>query len=127
MAEHLPGDVKHGIDLFNSGSYFEAHEALETAWRAEKGEIRFLYQGVLQVGIACLHIQRGNLSGAQHLLRKGIGLLEPFKQNHFSIDVLRLIEDAQALLQQVEKGLHSHTTGVLVQTFPTIHFMDGQR
>ncbi|HRQ33635.1 MAG TPA: DUF309 domain-containing protein, partial [Anaerolineales bacterium] len=49
-----------GLRLFNNGKYFEAHEALETAWLEERGKIRDLYRGILQVGVAYLHITRGN-------------------------------------------------------------------
>jgi predicted metal-dependent hydrolase len=57
-------EALRGIALFNAGEYFEAHEALENAWRAEPGRIRELYQGILQVAVTYLHIQRGNYGGA---------------------------------------------------------------
>ena len=39
----------YGMELFNQGRYFEAHEALEAAWRDESGPVRDLYRGILQV------------------------------------------------------------------------------
>jgi predicted metal-dependent hydrolase len=60
----LHPEALHGIALFNAGEYFEAHEALETAWRDEPGPVRDLYQGILQVAVTYLHIQRGNYGGA---------------------------------------------------------------
>lgn len=60
----LHPEALRGIELFNAGEYFEAHEALENAWRAEPGPIRELYQGILQVAVTYLHIQRGNYGGA---------------------------------------------------------------
>ena len=53
-----------GFLLFNAGKYFEAHEALENVWKAEKGRIRDLYQGILQIAVVYLHITRGNYNGA---------------------------------------------------------------
>ena len=44
-----------GLKLFNEKKFFEAHEELEDAWRQETGEIRDLFQGILQVAVAFLH------------------------------------------------------------------------
>jgi len=60
----LHPEARRGIELFNAGEYFEAHEALENAWRDEPGRARELYQAILQVAVTYLHIQRGNYSGA---------------------------------------------------------------
>ena len=56
----LPELALQGLQLYNQGEYFEAHEALEAAWRQDQTAGRELYQGVLQVGIAYLQIERGN-------------------------------------------------------------------
>ena len=60
----LHPQAAEGLRLFNEGKYFEAHEALEIAWLEEKGKVRDLYRGILQVGVAYLHITRGNFNGA---------------------------------------------------------------
>ena len=53
-----------GLELFNNGRYWQAHEALEAAWRAETGPVRELYRGILQAGVVYLHITRHNFAGA---------------------------------------------------------------
>jgi uncharacterized protein len=59
----LPPLALRGLELFNQGEYFEAHEALELAWREETGPVRELYRGILQIGwpiiIYCARIIRG--------------------------------------------------------------------
>ena len=35
-----------------AASIFEQHETLELLWRAERRDIRYLYQGILQIGVA---------------------------------------------------------------------------
>ena len=60
----LHPQAAEGLRLFNKGEYFEAHEALEAAWNAEKGEVRDLYRGILQIAVVYLHITRGNYNGA---------------------------------------------------------------
>ena len=72
VPEEAPGLVLRGIEEFNRGEFFEAHEYLEAAWRRESLPIRSLYQGILQVGVGFYHQQNGNWRGATSLLRNGI-------------------------------------------------------
>jgi len=54
----------HARDLFNSGEYWLAHEALETVWRSiiKEDEAR-VWQGLIQAAAALLHRARGNRHG----------------------------------------------------------------
>jgi hypothetical protein len=74
----LPTIFLHGLELLNQGRYFEAHEAIEAAWRAEPGEIRQLYQGILQVAVVYHHIIHHNYFGARKVIRRAISNLTPF-------------------------------------------------
>ena len=60
----LHRQAAEGLRLFNAGKYFEAHEALEDAWNAEKGKVRELYRGILQIAVVYLHVTRRNYRGA---------------------------------------------------------------
>jgi predicted metal-dependent hydrolase len=91
-----PPLLVEGVRLFNAGRWFEAHEVLEDAWRAEPGEVRHLYQGLLQVGVGLLHASRGNLRGALSVLDRGIARLEPFRPCRLGLDVDGLLRDAAA-------------------------------
>jgi len=92
-----------GIMLFNRGEYWDAHEALEEAWREEAGEVRYLYQGILQVGVAYLHIQRGNFNGALKLHKRAHRWLDPFPPQCRGIDVARLKADLDAAITEVRR------------------------
>jgi predicted metal-dependent hydrolase len=91
-----PPLLVEGVRLFNAGRWFEAHEVLEDAWRAEPTELRRLYQGLLQVGVGLHHASRGNLRGALRLLDRGMGRLEPFRPRCLGLDVEALLRDAAA-------------------------------
>jgi hypothetical protein len=60
----LPALALSGIQAFNRGEYYAAHDDLEAAWVAEASEVREMYRAILQIGIAFHQIQRGNLRGA---------------------------------------------------------------
>jgi predicted metal-dependent hydrolase len=83
-----------GVEQFNRGEYFEQHETLEILWRAEKDDVRYLYQGILLVGVGMFHVRRGNYHGAEVKLATGVRFLQWFRPVCQSVDVDALIADA---------------------------------
>src|SRR5262247_2830624 len=99
----LHPQAAEGIRLFNEGKYFEAHEALEIAWLEEKGPVRDLYRGILQVGVAYLHITRANYDGAIKVYKRSIRWLKGWPAVCRGVEVDRLRHDAEAAIQEVLK------------------------
>jgi len=97
----LPAGVIEGIALFNRGEWYEAHEVLEHEWHAERGKVRKLYQGILQIGVGLHHARGGNHRGAVLLLTDGIDKTARFTPNYRGLDTARLVREAQACLDQV--------------------------
>jgi predicted metal-dependent hydrolase len=95
-AEATPAALEQAIAEFNAGEFFEQHETLELLWRATPGEIRHLYEGILQVGVGMHHLLRNhNFHGAAVKLDHGVRLLEAFPAVCHGIDVARLCADAR--------------------------------
>ncbi len=101
MTGILPPGVRKGIALFNAGAYYEAHEVIEEEWHAERGPIRKLYQGLLQIGIGVYHARSGNRSGAVIKLTGGIGRVSGFLPAAAAIDTAALVADAQSYLARI--------------------------
>src|SRR5216684_3184734 len=101
--ESPPPRLLEGIVQFNRGEYFEQHETLELLWRAEPREIRRLYQGILQIGVAFHHLRRLNHHGTVYMLTRGSDYLAPFAPRCQRVDVQRLLDDAAAALREVER------------------------
>src|SRR5690349_18259513 len=96
-AEAAPPELVKAIHEFNAGEFFEQHETLELLWRATPGEIRHLYEGILQVGVGMHHLLvNKNFHGAAVKLDHGIRLLEAFPDVCHGVDVARLRRDANA-------------------------------
>ena len=91
----------HGLRLFNEGKYFEAHEELEVAWLEEKEKIRDLYRGILQVGVAYLHITRGNYNGAVKVHGRSRRWLNDFPSVCRGIYVDELRRDGENAISEV--------------------------
>lgn len=97
-AQQPPEGLRVALDQFNRGEYFEQHETLEELWRDEPDDVRYLYQGILLVGVGCYHARRSNFAGATSKLSLGISLLRWFEPACQGVDVTRLVADSAACL-----------------------------
>jgi uncharacterized protein len=100
--EELPVLVLEGIEEFNRGEFFDCHEYLEEAWMQESGRVRYLYQGILQVGVGFYHLENGNWRGATGLLRNGTIRLKEFEPVTLGVDVAKLVRESERCLQELE-------------------------
>ena len=96
-----PAELLKGIHEFNAGEFFEQHETLELLWRATEDDVRYLYQGILLVGVGFYHLGRGNHHGAQAKLAAGIEMLRWFAPTCQGVDVADLVARAEQCLIQV--------------------------
>jgi predicted metal-dependent hydrolase len=97
-----PPQLVQAIEEFNAGEFFEQHETLELLWRATPGEIRHLYEGILQIGVGMHHLfTNRNFHGAAVKLDHGIRLLEAFPPVCHGVDVARLRQDAGAARERL--------------------------
>ena len=101
--EPPPPELLEGISQFNRGEFFEQHETLELLWRAERRDVRYLYQGILQIGVAFHHLRRLNHHGTVYMLTRGPRYLAPFAPRCQGVNVAALLRDAAAALQEVER------------------------
>jgi predicted metal-dependent hydrolase len=98
-----PPALLEAIAQFNRGEFFEQHETLELLWRAERRDIRFLYQGILQIGVAFHHLRKLNHHGTVYMLTRGPRYLAPFAPRCQRVDVQRLLDDAAVARREVER------------------------
>ncbi|MDQ3732184.1 MAG: DUF309 domain-containing protein [Pseudomonadota bacterium] len=70
----------YGVDLFNHGYWWEAHESWEVCWVAagRRTEIGLFVQGLIQVSVACLKRHQGFIDVGQAKARQG---LQKFPRN----------------------------------------------
>jgi len=79
--------LHRGIDEFNRREYFAAHDTLEILWREDDSPLRSLYQGIIQIAAAFIHVERKNQQGALALLDRGIQNLTPFFPTQLGLEI----------------------------------------
>lgn len=97
----LSEPARRGIEAFNRRQYFEQHEYLEAAWLAEPRAVREMYQGILQVGVACLQIERGHWPGAIKMFRRGLPRLRTLPPVCQGVDLAALRSAAAAIHAEI--------------------------
>jgi hypothetical protein len=94
----MDADYLHGIDLFNEGDYFAAHEVWEIPWRAATDPDRWFYQSLIQAAVALYHQGRGNWGGALRLAARGRAKTVRCPPTHLGLDLPRFWADVDAAL-----------------------------
>ncbi len=116
-----PAALLHGIEEFNRQEFFEQHETLEGIWIGESDAVRYLYQGILQIGVGFYHWRRGNWRGAVAKLGHGLAKLEPYRPTCMTIDVERLVTETAALRGELERRGQTDLPAFPPPGLPRVH------
>jgi uncharacterized protein len=93
-----------GLEQFNSGHFFDAHETWEEIWLSSPEPEKTFLQGIIQVAAAFHHYGRGNLQGTRSLMAAGLKKLGRFPNTHRGIELERLRESARAWVAELVAG-----------------------
>jgi predicted metal-dependent hydrolase len=95
---------QHGLSLFNSGRFYDAHEVLEDVWRATAGPEKLFLQGLVQAADGLHHHSTGNLEGARSLLARAYRNLSPYPDSFGGIDLAALRQSLATWRLALERG-----------------------
>jgi predicted metal-dependent hydrolase len=126
------GDFNRGVDLFNRGHFFDAHEALEDVWRALPRDrpLRRHLQGMVQLAVAFHHQSKGNHVGARSVLERAMRNLNGADNSFPELDLDRLraeleiwrkhLDNSKAAAAKKLDGRDVHRHDVLNRTAPAL-------
>jgi predicted metal-dependent hydrolase len=109
-------DFNRGVDLFNRGHFFDAHEVLEDVWRSiprdrpsdvprdqpSRRQLRLHIQAMVQLAVAFHHESRGNLVGARSVLERALRNLTGAESSFPDLDLGRLRAESELWLRYLE-------------------------
>jgi len=94
--------LEHGIALFNSGKFWEAHEAWEEIWKNHPEDGRFFIQGLIQLAAAYHQLGKKVYRGVVIHLKQAQERLKLFPSDFLGINVppvLQVIDDSLAAIE----------------------------
>ena len=121
FAEHFV----RGIERFNSGQFWEAHEEWEQLWLEATSEVSQFLQGLIQLAAAYHHVQRGTIRGAGRLFDAALDRLGPFPPGYCGLAREQLVETAAAERDRVYDALARGSTPNPLSTQPAIELHAG--
>ena len=83
-----PSTYLQGIEHFNKGRYFDAHEVWEEIWLRSTGDTKVFYQMLIQSAVALHHYERGNSRGARGMYGNVVDKLAKLPAALMSLDLI---------------------------------------
>ena len=101
----LAGDPRllDAVEQFNHGEWYACHDGFEALWHESLEPERTELQGILQIAVAHLHRERGNLRGATVLLGEGLGRLSPCGDGALGFDLALLRSNSARFLEALQQ------------------------
>lgn len=97
-------ELHRGIDLFNRGEFFEAHESLEDVWRGAPAEEKKFLQGLVQLAVAFHHYSSGNHRGMRSVMARGMKNLEGKRDGFCGIRLNLLMQSLRGWREAMDNG-----------------------
>jgi hypothetical protein len=91
LAQRRP-ELLAGVEQYNHGYFFEAHETWEDLWYASPWPARLFLQGLIQAAAAFVHLARHQYPGTVRLLGHAIAKLDGFPPDYLGIDAASFAE-----------------------------------
>lgn len=84
----FPDHYLQGIEHFNAGQFFDAHEVWEEIWLRSSGDTKLFYQMLIQAAVGLYHYERGNARGARGMYTNVTEKLERLPSFVMSLDLI---------------------------------------
>jgi predicted metal-dependent hydrolase len=103
-----PGIDRHYagyFEFFNRGLFYEAHEALEQLWLAQRGGTNdSFYKGLIQLAAAFVHLRKDRPGPAAALFKLALTHLRRYPAAHERLDVREVLVLIERSLGMLDKG-----------------------
>jgi len=114
-----PG-FKEGVKLFNTGYYWEAHEAWEDVWREHEMDAKVFAQAFVQMAAAYSFVKLGKPSSAQYLFEKSIEKFQQFEHRNCIVKIVPLLEAMKLTHSAIEQSLSNGKMPIKISGVPLI-------
>jgi uncharacterized protein len=102
--------LREGINLFNQGRFFEAHETWELLYQSAEINDKSFLEGLIQLSAACRLIDDfGEIRGPVKLIYQALIRFENYQPTYLAIKVADLAVAMEAWAKELEaSGVRGH-------------------
>jgi hypothetical protein len=106
--------LERGIELFNRGAFFQAHEVWEEEWARAPRRERYFLQGLIHLAVAWHHAVNMNGEGALRQVDKGLRKLAGYLPRHACVDTSDLCAKALGWRSAWSTGARPNAPAIIV-------------
>lgn len=116
-----------GVERFNRGEFWDAHESWEAIWLEASDPTKRFLQGLIQLAAAYHHFKRGTLAGGVRLVDAAERKLEAPAEPGLGIVVDDALAQARDAREWARRQLENDTTEPISPTrFPSLRVEDDE-
>jgi predicted metal-dependent hydrolase len=101
----LPSKAKQGLQAFNQGNFYAAHEYFEATWRETPGDTREFYRALLHLSAGYYRLTQDRPDAALKFFQRSHHWMGQFSQPVGQIDTNDLITHFVNLITHIQSGL----------------------
>jgi len=105
----LPFNIKQGLQSFNHGDYYAAHEYFEDAWRETTDDTREFYRALLHLSGGYYRLTQDRSGAALKFFQRSLQWMEQFPNPVCQIDTDLLRTLLGTLIAEIQSGKGSAT------------------
>lgn len=118
-----PRQYLEGIDHFNAGRYFDAHEVWEEIWLHASDQTKLFYQMLIQAAVGLHHYQRGNMRGASGMFQNVVAKLQQLPATYMAINLIEFARQFRGFFDEPVEN-ESGPAGSAEKQRPVIDLLD---
>ena len=119
----VAASLAKGMELFNQGEFYEAHEVWEETWGDSQMDDRHLLQGLIQVAAGFYKLQTGMPTGTVKLLEKAQGHLRAVPDDFYNLDLTTLLEKVEHWRAEAKTMVEQWRTQYDVDSLPRLEYV----
>lgn len=100
----LPDKLTQGLQSFNRGDYYEAHEWFEDAWRETSDQTREFFRALLHLSGGYFRLTQERPEAAQKFFERSLQWTIQFPSPYLHIDTAALKTHLEKLISALESG-----------------------
>ena len=99
-----PKIVIKGLQTFNEGDFYTAHECFEDAWREMESDTREFFRALLHLSGGYFRLTQDRPSAAKKFFRRALYWMHKFPSPYLGIKTDEIISHAEGLIAAIDNG-----------------------